>query len=85
VQTRKVRNVAESIYFKSITGVQGQEDLVLRLRFGTEKSPRTQQQVAEQLGLSLSAVQVIERTALRTLRLSALGPLGEGWNGWDEA
>ncbi len=58
---------------------------MLRLRFGTEKPPRTQQQVAEQLGLSLSAVQVIERNALQRLRLSALGPLDEGWDGWDEA
>ena len=60
------------------------EELVLRLRFGNTRETHSRQEVAQLLGLSLDSVRRIERRALRKLRQSALGPIGSGWQGWDE-
>jgi FixJ family two-component response regulator len=60
------------------------EELVLRLRFGRVRATRTRQQVAQLLRVSDATVQRIEQQALRKLRLSALGPITGGWQGWDE-
>jgi DNA-directed RNA polymerase sigma subunit (sigma70/sigma32) len=65
-----------------ILGVR--EELVLRLRFGNARTAQTRQAVARLLGVSDGTVRRIEREALRKLRLSALGPISEGWRGWDE-
>jgi DNA-directed RNA polymerase sigma subunit (sigma70/sigma32) len=61
------------------------EELVLQLRFGAAQRIRTQGEVAQLLGRSAAAVQQIEQQALRKLRLVALGPVSDGWEGWDEA
>jgi len=60
------------------------EQLVLRLRFGSGKQARTQKEVARLLGVLTPTVEQIERSALRKLRMSALGPVSKGWSGWDE-
>jgi DNA-directed RNA polymerase sigma subunit (sigma70/sigma32) len=62
-----------------------QETVVLQLRFGHTRRVAPPHEVAALLGLSLSTVRRIERRALRRLRLSALGPVAEGFDGWDEA
>lgn len=61
-----------------------EEALVLRLRFGCGERPYNQDEVAEVLGVSRRAVEEIELQALRKLRLTAIGPIGKGWLGWDE-
>ena len=61
------------------------ELLLLYLRYAGGDSPATQEQVAEQLGLSLRTVRRMESDVLRQLRLSSRDPLANGWNGWDEA
>ena len=60
------------------------EELVLRLRFGRVCEAHTRHQVAQLLKVSDTTVRRIERQAMRKLRLSALGPVGRGWQGWDE-
>jgi DNA-binding NarL/FixJ family response regulator len=64
--------------------LEEREELVLRLRFGSGRTVQTQPEIARLLGVSDSTVRHIERQALRKLRLSALGPVGKGWSGWDE-
>lgn len=64
--------------------LEEREELVLRLRFGSGRTPQTHPEVARLLGVSDSTVRRIEQQALRKLRLSALGPIGKGWQGWDE-
>ncbi len=61
------------------------EEVVLQLRFGAGQRIRTHAEVAELLSRSPAAVQQIEQHALRKLRLVALGPVSDGWEGWDEA
>lgn len=60
------------------------EELVLKLRFGGVRKGHTRKEVARRLGVSDDTVQRIERRALRKLRQSALGPVANGWAGWDE-
>ena len=60
------------------------ETAVLRLRFDP-RGVATPQEVAGLLGLPLRTVRRLERHALRKLRLSALGPVAHGFDGWDEA
>ena len=60
------------------------EELVLALRFGNARRAQTRSTVAQLLGVSDSTVRRIEQRALRMLRLSALGPIDQGWQGWDE-
>ncbi len=60
------------------------EELVLQLRFGSARVAQTREQIAALLKVSGATVRRIERQALRKLRLSALGPISRGWNGWDE-
>lgn len=60
------------------------EELVLRLRFGNGRTAQTRAEVARLLGVSDRTIRRIEQQALRKLRLSALGPVGRGWPGWDE-
>ncbi len=60
-----------------------EEELVLLLRFGRTPG-RSRREVALLIGRSPSAVERIERRALRTLRRIALGPISQGWAGWDE-
>ena len=69
----------------TMVGLSHQQELVLLLRFGQGSLPATQEQVADALGLSPRAVEQIENEALRLLRQSAIGPLSQGWRGWDEA
>ena len=64
--------------------LEAREELVLRLRFGSAEAPQSRSQVARSLGLSARTVRCIERQALRKLRMDALGPVGAGWQGWDE-
>jgi DNA-directed RNA polymerase sigma subunit (sigma70/sigma32) len=64
--------------------LETQEELVLRLRFGSAREAQTREEVARLLGVSDATVQRIEREALRKLRQSALGPVSSGWQGWDE-
>ncbi len=64
--------------------LEDREELVLRLRFGSVRTPQSRSQVARLLGLSDRAVRCIERQALRKSRMEALGPVGTGWQGWDE-
>jgi DNA-binding NarL/FixJ family response regulator len=64
--------------------LEAREELVLRLRFASVRRPQSRSQVARFLGLSDRTVRCIERQALRKLRLDALGPVGAGWQGWDE-
>ena len=61
-----------------------QEELVLRLRFGSARKAQTRQEVARLLGVSDETVRRVEYQALRKLRQSALGPVSNGWAGWDE-
>lgn len=61
-----------------------EETLVLRLRFGRGERAYTEEEVAEVLGISSKIVRQIEDQALRKLRLTAVGPVGGGWLGWDE-
>jgi DNA-directed RNA polymerase sigma subunit (sigma70/sigma32) len=61
-----------------------QEELVLRLRFGSAQQAQTRQEVARLLGVSDETVRRVEYQALRKLRQSALAPLSNGWAGWDE-
>ena len=60
------------------------EELVLRLRFGSARQATTREEVAREIGVSTATVRRIEQVALRKLRLSALGPISSGWQGWDE-
>ena len=60
------------------------ERLLLKLRFGEGQRPYTLDEVAGLFGVSRQAVTQIEFHALRKLRLSAVGPISEGWQGWDE-
>jgi DNA-binding CsgD family transcriptional regulator len=61
------------------------ETAVLRLRFEDTRRVATPQEVARLLGMSMRTVRRIEGYALRKLRLSALGPVALGFDGWDEA
>jgi len=65
-------------------GLAADEKQVLRLRFAEAKRSRTREEVAALLAVSVDTVRQIELRALRKLRLSALGALGGGFNGWDE-
>jgi DNA-directed RNA polymerase sigma subunit (sigma70/sigma32) len=65
--------------------LEARERLVLRLRFGSMSQARTHATVARWLDVSDGAVRRIERQALRKLRRSALGSVGEGGQDWDEA
>ena len=62
-----------------------EETAVLRLRFDHPERIATREEVAGLLGLPLPAMRRIERRALRKLRLIAIGPLAQGFEGWDEA
>lgn len=62
-----------------------EETDVLRLRFDHPRRVATREEVAGLLGLPLSTMRRIERRALRKLRMTAIGPVGEGFDGWDEA
>ena len=53
-----------------------QEELVLRLRFGSAREAKTREHGARRLGMSDATVRRVERGALRKLRRSALG---SGW------
>jgi DNA-directed RNA polymerase sigma subunit (sigma70/sigma32) len=64
--------------------LETREELVLRLRFGDARTAQTRAAVARVLGVSAGRLRRIERQALRKLRMSALGPLSKGWQGWDE-
>ena len=61
------------------------ETAVLRLRFDDPQRVATIREVAGLLGMPLRSVVRIERRALRKLRASALGPVADGFDGWDEA
>jgi DNA-directed RNA polymerase sigma subunit (sigma70/sigma32) len=65
--------------------LEADEELVLQLRFGAAQHVRTPKEVAQLLDRSPAVVQQIERDALRKLRLVAIGPISDGWEGWDEA
>ena len=65
-------------------GLAAREELVLRLRFGSAQQAHTRAEVAREIGVSTATVRRIEQVALRKLRLSALGPISSGWQGWDE-
>jgi len=61
------------------------EKAVLRLRFENPRRVATLQEVAGLMDMPVRTVRRIERHALRKLRLSALGPVAYGFDGWDEA
>ena len=66
----------------SVEPIEQEERRVLSLRF-TRAMGR--EAVARMLGKSAGAVEQVERSALRKLRLLALGPIANGWrDGWDE-
>ena len=62
----------------------GREELVLQLRFADARTAQPRDAVAQLLGVSNETVRRIEYRALRLLRMSALGPISQGWQGWDE-
>ncbi|MFQ5666264.1 MAG: sigma factor-like helix-turn-helix DNA-binding protein [Candidatus Binatia bacterium] len=73
--------------FQAVNGerpLDSREKQVLRLRFANDEQRRTHEELAELLGVPVETVRHIERQALRKLRLSALGPVGCGFDGWDE-
>jgi len=53
---------------------------VLVLRFGHSNPPLTKEEIAAWLGLSPQAVQWIERSALRQLRLQAVDSIECDWD-----
>ena len=61
------------------------EKAVLRLLFEDPRRVATPQEVAGLLGMPLRTLRRIERLALRKLRLSALGPVAHGFDGWDDS
>ncbi len=69
---------------EAIGTLDHQEELVLRLRFGSARTPHPRAAVARLLGVSDETVRRVEDQALRKLRQSALGPVSGGWAGWDE-
>jgi DNA-directed RNA polymerase sigma subunit (sigma70/sigma32) len=60
------------------------EAALLRMRFDDTRRVATLQEVAGLLGMPLGTARRIERRALRKLRSSALGPVAQGFDGWDE-
>jgi len=68
----------------TMPALTARETAVLRLRYGDPQRVATPQEVAAELGTSVLNVFRTERRALRKLRQSALGPLGHGFEGWDE-
>ena len=59
------------------------QQLVLRLRFGPDRSVATHAQVAETMGVSRETVRRLERNALRRLRVESVDPSVDCF-GWDE-
>jgi DNA-directed RNA polymerase sigma subunit (sigma70/sigma32) len=70
---------------RTMSTLTEKETAVLRMRFDDAQRVATLQEVAGLLRMPLDTARRIERRALRKLRRSALGPVAQGFDGWDEA
>jgi len=74
-----MRNVA------SLRRRQGRTTMPMLTETENPRRVATLQEVAGLMDMPVRTVRRIERHALRKLRLSALGPVAYGFDGWDEA